>query len=76
MGTSEGKIYIINDYKHIIEPGVTFKVFINTIKLIKVKDEPFFIVVGENELFQIFDISFKVVFTGKIWKDVGSKNNK
>jgi hypothetical protein len=49
--TSEGKVFVVSDYKHIIETSLTFKVFVNCIRKIEVKENPYFIVVGENELF-------------------------
>lgn len=69
VSSSDGKVYIVSEYKHIMETNLSFKVFINMVKKIIVKGEPFFIVAGENELLQIFDISFKVVFTRKFKKD-------
>jgi hypothetical protein len=70
VSTTDGKVYVVSEYKHIMETSLSFKVFINTVKKIIVKGEPFFIVAGENELLQIFDISFKIVFTRKFKKDI------
>jgi hypothetical protein len=68
VGSSDGKVFIVSEYKFLTESSLNTKVFINCIKKIKIDSEIYFLVAGENELFCIFDISFKIVYSCKLWK--------